>query len=47
MIDLGYQFVTGGSDYHLMAAGARAVVLEAKGQGTASASDRSKPVGLY
>ena len=33
MIDLGYQFVTGGSDYHLMAAGARAAVLEAKGQG--------------
>jgi 4-hydroxy-2-oxoheptanedioate aldolase len=49
MIDLGYRFVTGGSDVHLMAAGARAAVLEVKGQGTDATvpATPSKPVGLY
>ena len=46
MIDLGFQFVTGGSDFHLMAAGARAAVLEAKGQGAGSRrSDSSVQAG--
>jgi len=54
MIELGYQFVTGGSDFHLMAAGARAAVLEAKGQGGEAgdqtetrSNSAAKPVGLY
>jgi len=49
MIDLGFPFVTGGSDVHLMAAGARAAVLEAKGQGTNAlpTASPSKPLGLY
>jgi 4-hydroxy-2-oxoheptanedioate aldolase len=49
MIELGFQFVTGGSDFHLMAAGARAAVLEAKGQGEGAGDEAapSKPVGLY
>ena len=46
MIDLGFQFVTGGSDFHLMAAGARAAVLEAKGQGAAPAIRRIRPSRL-
>jgi 4-hydroxy-2-oxoheptanedioate aldolase len=46
MVELGYRFVTGGSDVHLMAAAARAAVLEANGQGDVQAA-APKAVGLY
>ncbi|UEM05604.1 2,4-dihydroxyhept-2-ene-1,7-dioic acid aldolase [Skermanella rosea] len=48
MIELGYRFVTGGSDVHLMAAGARAAVLEATGHGTSpEAPSERQAIGLY
>lgn len=48
MVELGYRFVTAASDVHLMAAGARAAVLEAAGQGTSSeVPSDGKAVGLY